>query len=145
MKNEYTFIQTEKAKSSHFDRTRGDKKQIFPTLVPLQKPLCLHKNQFYWMQIIFLSGTKCLWLPQYVYTFLVWHKKFGTVQNILWPVKGQGIKLKNFHSFWKVARARKQMLRWSQHRLLTYVKCKQSVYLYSDWKIMMKTGEESKL
>ena len=25
-------MQTEKAKSSHFDRTRGDKKQIFPTL-----------------------------------------------------------------------------------------------------------------
>ena len=26
-------MQTEKAKSSHFDRTRGDKKQIFPTLM----------------------------------------------------------------------------------------------------------------
>jgi hypothetical protein len=24
-------MQTEKAKSSHFDRTRGDKNQIFPT------------------------------------------------------------------------------------------------------------------
>ena len=33
LKNKHTFIQTEKAKSSHFDRTRGDKKQIFPTLV----------------------------------------------------------------------------------------------------------------
>ena len=31
LKNKHTFIQTEKAKSSHFDRTRGDKKQIFPT------------------------------------------------------------------------------------------------------------------
>ena len=31
LKNKQTFIQTEKAKSSHFDRTRGDKKQIFPT------------------------------------------------------------------------------------------------------------------
>ena len=29
-------IQTEKAKSSHFDRTRGDKKQIFPTLGSLK-------------------------------------------------------------------------------------------------------------
>ena len=45
------------------------------------------------MQIIFLSGTKCLWLPQYVYQFLVWHKKFGLAQNILGPVKGQGINL----------------------------------------------------
>ena len=33
LKNKPTFIQTEKAKSSHFDRTRGDKKQIFPTLL----------------------------------------------------------------------------------------------------------------
>ena len=36
LKNKQTFIQTEKAKSSHFDRTRGDKNQIFPTLVCLQ-------------------------------------------------------------------------------------------------------------
>ena len=59
--------------------------------MPLQKLLCRHKNQFYWMQIIFLFGTKCLWLPQYVNKFLVWHKKFGPAQNILGPVKGQGI------------------------------------------------------
>ena len=32
LKNKHAFIQTEKAKSSHFDRTRGDKNQIFPTL-----------------------------------------------------------------------------------------------------------------
>ena len=44
------------------------------------------------MQIIFLSGTKCLRLPQYVNKFLVWHKKFGPAQNILGPVKGQGIR-----------------------------------------------------
>ena len=31
LKNKQTFIQTEKAKSSHFDRTRGDKNHIFPT------------------------------------------------------------------------------------------------------------------
>ena len=42
------------------------------------------------MQIIFLSGTKCLLLPQYVNKFLAWHKKFGPAQNILGPVKGQG-------------------------------------------------------
>ena len=43
------------------------------------------------MQIIFLSGTKCLWLAQYVNQFLVWHKTFRPAQNILGPVKGQGI------------------------------------------------------
>ena len=61
-------------------------------LVPHQNLLCRHKNRFYWMQIIFLSGTKYLWLPQYVNKFLVWHKKFGLAQNILGPVKGQGIR-----------------------------------------------------
>ena len=36
LQNKHTFlksIETEKAKSSHFDRMRGDKNQIFPTLV----------------------------------------------------------------------------------------------------------------
>ena len=65
--------------------------KIWLHLVPLQKLLCLHKNQFYWMQIIFLSGTKCLWLAQYVNKCLVWRKKYGTAQKILGPVKGQGI------------------------------------------------------
>ena len=37
------------------------------------------------MQIIFSSGTKYLWLAQYV-------KKCVRTQNILGPVKGQGIK-----------------------------------------------------
>ena len=70
--------------------------QIWLHLVPLQKLSCRHKNQFYWMQITFLSGTKCLWLAQYVNKFLVRHKKFGPAQNILWPVKGQGIKINCF-------------------------------------------------
>ena len=55
------------------------------------------------MQIIFLSGTKCLWLAQKIWTcskhfetcnvneFLVSHKKFEPAQNILRPVKGQDI------------------------------------------------------
>ena len=62
-------------------------------LVPLQNFLCRHKNQFYWMQIIFLSGTKFLCLPQYEHKFLVWHKKFGPAQNVSGPVKGQGMCL----------------------------------------------------
>jgi hypothetical protein len=55
-----------------------------------QKLLCRHKNQFYWMQIMLLSGTKCLWLTQYVNKFLVRLKKFGPAQNILHHLKGQG-------------------------------------------------------
>ena len=34
------------------------------------------------MQIIFLSGTKCLWLAQYVNKFLVRHQKFGPSPKI---------------------------------------------------------------
>ena len=67
--------------------------KIWLHLVPLQKLLCQHKKQFYWIQIIFCSGTKCLWLAQYVNIFLVWHKKIGPAQNILRPVKGQGSRL----------------------------------------------------
>ena len=72
--------------------------------------LCWHKNQFYWMQINFLSGTKCLWLAQYINKFLVRNKKFGPAQNILRPVKRQGnstesmnrMSIKPSHfSFWK--------------------------------------------
>ena len=56
------------------------------TFVLAQKPI-------YRMQNIFLFGTKRLWLwqPQYENKFLVWHKTFGPAQNILGPVKGQGI------------------------------------------------------
>ena len=31
--------------------------KIWMNLVPLKKLLCMHKKQFYWMQIILLSGT----------------------------------------------------------------------------------------
>ena len=37
------------------------------TFVIAQKPILLNANHF-------LSGTKCLWLAQYVNKFLVWHK-----------------------------------------------------------------------
>ena len=50
--------------------------KIWLHLVTLQKLLCQYKNQFYWMQIIFRSGTKCLWLAQYVNKFLLRHKTF---------------------------------------------------------------------
>ena len=54
------------------------------------------------MQIIFLSSTKCLSVTQYVNKFLVRHKKFELAQNILGPVKGQGINIKYWMeiTFW---------------------------------------------
>ena len=38
-------------------------------------------------------------LAQYVNQFLVWHKKFGLAQNVLGPVKGQGIKGQGISKF----------------------------------------------
>ena len=55
------------------------------TFVLAQKPILLNANHLF-------AGTKCLWLPQYVNKFLVWHKKFGPEQKILGPVKGEGIR-----------------------------------------------------
>ena len=54
------------------------------------------KNQFYWIQIIFLSSTKCMWLPQNVDKIFVWQKKIGPAQNILGPLNGQGINNTRF-------------------------------------------------
>ena len=57
LKNKQTFIQTEKAKSSHFDRTRGEKNQIFPTLMPGPQnvPKSYFRSQFSVSKIITLS------------------------------------------------------------------------------------------
>ena len=76
--------------------------KIWLHLVHFQKSLCWHKNQFSWMQIIFLSGPKCLWLPQYVNKFLVWRKKFEPAQNILGPVKEQGISKYINHNIYSI-------------------------------------------
>ena len=59
----------------------GASPKIWLHSVPLQRLLCRHKNQFYWMQITILSGTKPLWLLQYVNKFLVWHKKSTTPKH----------------------------------------------------------------
>ena len=44
------------------------------------------------MEIMFWSITKSLGLAQYVNRILVLHKKLGPAQNILGPIKGQGIR-----------------------------------------------------
>ena len=79
------------------------------TFVPAQK-------QFYWMQIIFFFWHKMFVTAtisgQYVDKFLFWHKKFEPVQNILGPVKGQGIKT----WFYKKSGKNKDHLRRSRGR-----------------------------
>jgi hypothetical protein len=61
--------------------------------VPLQKLLCRHKKKFTECKSYFLSVAKCLLLPQYVDKKKFWHKNFEPTQNILGPVKGQGIRI----------------------------------------------------
>ena len=51
------------------------------------------------MKIILWSSTKILALAQYVNQCLVWHKKFGPAQNVLGPVKGQGVNLSSLYQF----------------------------------------------
>ena len=53
------------------------------TFVPAQKPILLNANHLFVWHKKFVSATK----------FLVWHKKIGPAQNMLGPVKGQGISL----------------------------------------------------
>ena len=52
--------------------------KIWLHLVHFQKLFCWHKNQFYWIQIIFLPGTKCLQI-------------FGLAQKIWTSPKSFGI------------------------------------------------------
>ena len=44
-----------------------------------------------------------------VNNFLVWHKKFGPAQNILGPVKGQGISVKTSGRFF--------LILWPSHNI----------------------------
>ena len=46
--------------------------------------LCQTKSLFAFSKIVFYSGTKCI-------KFLDWLKTFEQAQNILEPIKGQGI------------------------------------------------------
>ena len=69
--------------------------KIWLHIVPLQKLSCHHKKQFYWMQIILNIVWHKLFVTATIRKFMVWYKKFGPDQNILEPVKGQGINVLN--------------------------------------------------
>ena len=56
------------------------------TFVPPQKPILLNANHLLVWHKMFVTGTN-------VNKFLVRHKKFGPAQNILGPLKGQGVSL----------------------------------------------------
>jgi hypothetical protein len=54
--------------------------------VPAQKLNLLYENHLFG-----LAQEVWDWHNTYVNQFLVWHKQFGPAQNVLGPVKGQGI------------------------------------------------------
>ena len=60
--------------------------KIWLHLVPIHKLLCRHKNQLYWMQIIFLSGTKCLWPNKLPICVKGWFSSVITFQNKLFLI-----------------------------------------------------------
>jgi hypothetical protein len=53
--------------------------------------LCQTKRRFAFSKIGFCAGTKVFEEALNAEIFLSWLKKFGLAQNILGPVKGQGI------------------------------------------------------
>ena len=55
--------------------------------------LCWTKRQFAFSKIGFSAGTKVFEEALNAVKVLGWLKKFGPVQNILGPVKGQGISV----------------------------------------------------
>ena len=60
-------------------------------LVPVQTIFVL-SQKLKKMEKMFWSITKSLGLAQYVNRILVLHKKLGPAQNIVGPIKGQGIR-----------------------------------------------------
>ena len=53
------------------------------------------KRCFAFIKVVFCAGTKVFEEALNAAKFLGWLKKFGPAQNILGPVKGQGISLGN--------------------------------------------------
>ena len=61
---------------------------------------CLFKNFFAGTKTNFNECKSSFCLAQYLIKFLVWHRQFGPAQNILGPVKGQGIQFMHIHAIW---------------------------------------------
>ena len=65
--------------------------------MPVTNILCQTKKPFAFIKIVFCAGTKVFEAALNAVKFLGWLKKFGLAQNILGPVKGQGITYYTSH------------------------------------------------
>ena len=70
-----------------------DQKFIYVHIVAITNILCQTKRWFAFSKIGFCASTKVFEEALNAVKFLGWLKKFGPAQNILVPVKGQGINL----------------------------------------------------
>ena len=70
--------------------------KIYLHIVPVTNIMCQTKRWFAFSKIVFCAGTKFFEEALNAVKFLVWLIKFGPAQNILGPVKGQGIKITLF-------------------------------------------------
>ena len=95
----------------------------------LQKHLYRHKNQFYWMKIICLSGTKMILTATICKWVFGLAQKFGPAQNILGPVKGQGIK-KSLENPWYL-RTTNRWIGWWDMIIETQMKSSESQFCHS--------------
>ena len=68
--------------------------KIYSHIVAVTNILCRTKRWFAFSKIGFCAGTKVFEEALSAVEFLGWLKKFGPAQNILGPVKGQGISIK---------------------------------------------------
>ena len=73
--------------------------KIYLHIVAVTNILCQTKRWFAFSKIGFCAGTKVFEEALNAVKFLGWLKKFGPAQNILGPVKGQGIRLSKFKIF----------------------------------------------
>ena len=73
--------------------------KIYLHIVPVTNILCQNKRWFAFSKIGFCAGTRVFEEALNAVKFLDWLKKFGPAENILGPVKGQGIRLLSY-IFW---------------------------------------------
>ena len=69
--------------------------KIYLHIVTVTNILCQTKKWFAFSKIVFCAGTKVFEEALSAVKFVGWLKKFGPAQNILQPVKGQGIRPNN--------------------------------------------------
>jgi hypothetical protein len=73
--------------------------KIYLHIVAVTNILCQTKRCFAFSRIIFCAGTKVFEEALNAVKFLGWLKKFGPAQNILGPVKGQGINIREIRIY----------------------------------------------